>query len=379
MAALPGNARYARPTHGQHGRLTHSPSRIVSAPAVLSHPSRQPSITPQPVVGDAASVAQILARHHAQYVQQQQQQYANYPLDEWNSITVYNTRNSSLAGSVGHPTRRPASVVQPAPSTWSANGFGFPGPLFGDPPTVSALLPPHPLFHPPASAPEPALVLQKSTSQPWLADPAIVAAFGPKDLDAGDSSFYDGSSSEETPQQFYFPAIPPVTQFIRRVASTALPTTVPRRPSIPDAPLQPVANADRRNSAAPTTTATRRMSLAPSVTVSNRRQSVAAQTRLARDSTTTQAGSNAMRQPKPPPVTHAKAASESTLKQKASAAGNLVTQSPSGADEDLSKTEFRAAGGWRGRGGRGRGSKSTAAARGRGAPRTATAVTQGGE
>ncbi|KAL8280777.1 hypothetical protein RQP46_006781 [Phenoliferia psychrophenolica] len=381
--ALPGNARYSQPTHVSHGRLPHNPNRIVSAPSAISSSprSRRPSLVhapqPQHPVEDATTVAHILAQHaqhqynqqlqQLQLLQQQQelQLYGNYPIDEWNSIY---TRAPSLSGSVGHLTR-PTST-QPYP--WPTSSYNYQNTLYsGFPPALSSL--------PPAPAP----VLKESTSQ-LFSDPAVLAAFGPQD--APESSYYtaesDSTASEAEgaalPNQFFFPAVPPAAP-LRRTSSASLATAIPRRPSVAFLPLQPVANADRRNSAAPTIT--RRMSLSPAVTVSTRRQSVAAQTRLVRDPPA-QASSQPTRQPRGPMTEeeetprhqlHSRSGSESTLKHKASSAKSI-----GGPDKDndelkprIERTEHKVGSGWRGRGGRGRGGKSP---RGRGAPRVAAAA-----
>ncbi|KAK4696256.1 hypothetical protein P7C70_g8406, partial [Phenoliferia sp. Uapishka_3] len=339
--ALPGNARYAQASHIQHGRL---PTRIVSAPAVLLTPDEiytQPNSLQNSLRGsqhgsrpsvhpgeDAASVAQILAAHHAaQYVQQAQQaQQAQQPApvapmqyytptgDDW---AMHAFRPPSSTGSHFDPYSRPPSTIRPLVSqssfTWPTAPppfNNFPMMNFTYPPALSALLPPHPIFNPTVT-PQPSSFV----------DPAILATFGghSKDLDAVGSSYYTADSETDEEEEhggFFFPAIAPAkpplspsSSWSRRASnSTAIPGP-PRRPSInPAEVLAPVANADRRNSAAPFMAA-RKMSLAPAVTVSTRRQSIAAQTRLVRDSNLRE--SHPTRQPRPPPT-------------EATPAGNLV-------------------------------------------------------
>lgn len=374
--ALPGNARYAQATHVQHGRLPNT-GRIVSGPAVLSqqnqhttqlqfehqqHPaahssaaprSRKPSVSFAPPPPEpSATVAQILAAHHAsQYVQQSyaapMPQYYQPAAEEW-SVPAF--RPPSASGSqTPHvlgldPYSRPPSTV-----------LGHPYAAWSFPPTLGAMLPQHPVFNP----------------APYI-DPAIVAAFGPKDLDANESSYYTADSDEEsdlpTPSanQFAFPAHPPPVRWASNASLVSAIATPPRRPSIPiqQQPLLPVANADRRNSAAPAS-GPRRMSLAPAVTVSTRRQSVAAQTRLVRDSNAHQ--SHATRQPRPPPTEplvphHSRPSSISAL----FAAAKVVPVAPvveAPEPETAPATKIEGRGGFRGRGARGRGKRGASGRR----------------
>lgn len=302
-------------------------------PSAAGPRSRKPTPAPE----KAASVAQILAAHRVQYGDEHQP--APYS-------TLYYIPSTSLedwgyrAPSVpipADPYALGSSVPYPSPYPPAYAWPNYPYPSYTYP-----SLPPY-IFSHPTYAPQ-------AYQQPAaFVDPAIISyGANPKDLDAGTSSYYTADESEDEDAVetqhggFFFPAIPPrvpapsagPTWSRRTSTSTAHPaaSTVPRRPSIIPLPhpLLPVANADRRNSAAPGFAGPRRMSSARAVTVSpKRRSSVAPTLRVG-------GGMDAgvTKQPRPPPVEqearvphHSRPASLSSL---AAAARALRRQASTG-------------------------------------------------
>ncbi|KAM0754194.1 hypothetical protein T439DRAFT_378265 [Meredithblackwellia eburnea MCA 4105] len=366
------------------------------------------STTPTPS-HEAASIAQILAAHYALYGHQQGQQaipqpvHPTYQQPQTQLPATMVMPQAHLVPSVQAPewqayapqvdlsstsyhdiyARTTAGGALPSSTSWVPNQTGWSYPTGAgapylypttQPPLSYGFPVPSPFAAPlPTTGSSPPPQQQQGIPQPLTSysDPAIVSyAHQYKDIEAHDSTYYGAASDYTTSDTeephlggFFFPAAPtssistgPPTgggQESRRGSTVSSSTVLPpsaRRVSIPFAgstKLAPVANADRRNSVAPTTR-NRKMSLAPAVTVSPRRSSVAPQTRLVRDSDSRE--SQPVRQPRAPPADeeqpvslvphHSRPSSMTSLTSKIASRKNskILVQSNASTGDDVQET-----------------------------------------